>query len=112
MGTMNFIKISSDFEILAKQRRQHKNGIHLRSLMIFYLMCKHDGKTIATVYKKFYPTYQHDINTASMSRVSSSLVRLGLIKLHENIFDRRSKDFTFTTLGKRFKKEMENIYND
>ena len=99
---MNFIKISSDFEILAKQRRQHKNGIHLRSLMIFYLMCKHDGKTIATVYKKFYPTYQHDINTASMSRVSSSLVRLGLIKLHENIFDRRSKDFTFTPLGKRF----------
>ena len=46
MGTMNFIKISSDFEILAKQKRQHKNGIHLRSLMIFYLMCKYDGETI------------------------------------------------------------------
>ena len=109
---MNFIKISSDFEILAKQKRQHKNGIHLRSLMIFYLMCKHDGKTIATVYKKFYPTYQHDINTASMSRVSNSLVRLGLIKLYENMLDRRFKNFTFTSLGKRFKKEMENIYND
>jgi len=104
---MNFIKISSDFEILARQKKQHKNGIHLRSLMIFYLMCKYDGKTIATIYKKFYPTYQHDINTASMSRISSSLVRLGLIKLHENIFDRRSKDFIFTPLGKRFKKEME-----
>ena len=109
---MNFIKISSDFEILAKQRRQHKNGIHLRSLMIFYLMCKHDCKTIATVYKKFYPTYQHDINTASMSRVSSSLVKLGLIKTYENMLDRRFKNFTFTPLGKRFKKEMENIYND
>ena len=109
---MNFIKISSDFEILAKQRRQHKNGIHLRNLMIFYLMCKYDGETMGGIYKKFYPTYQHNINTASMSRVSSSLVRLGLIKLHENIFDRRSKDFTFTTLGKRFKKEMENIYNE
>ena len=109
---MNFIKISSDFEILAKQRRQHKNGIHLRSLMIFYLMCKYDGKTIATIYKKFYPTYQHDINTASMSRVSNSLVRLGLIKLYENMLDRRFKNFTFTPLGKRFKKEMENIYNE
>ena len=109
---MNFIKISSDFEILAKQRRQHKNGIHLRSLMIFYLMCKYDGETISGIYKKFYPTYQHDINTASMSRVSNSLVRLGLIKLYENMLDRRFKNFTFTPLGKRFKKEMENIYND
>jgi hypothetical protein len=112
MGTMNFIKISSDFEILAKQRRQHKNGIHLRSLMIFYLMCKHDGETIGGIYKKFYPTYQHDINTASMSRVSNSLVRLGLIKLYENMLDRRFKNFTFTPLGKRFKKEMENIYSE
>ena len=104
---MNFIKISSDFEILAKQQRQHKNGIHLRSLMIFYLMCKHEGETISSIYKKFYSTYRHDINTASMSRVSSSLVKLGLIKLYENMLDRRYKNFTFTNLGKRFKKEME-----
>jgi DNA-binding MarR family transcriptional regulator len=42
-----------------------------------------------------------------MSRVSNSLVKLGLIKLYENILDRRYKNFTFTNLGKRFKKEME-----
>ena len=112
MGTMNFIKISSDFEILAKQKRQHKNGIHLRSLMIFYLMCKYDGETIGSVHKKFYPTFQHDINHASMSRVSSSLVKLGLIKTYENMLDRRFKNFTFTPLGKRLKKEMENIYSE
>ena len=35
---MNFIKIASDFEILAKQKRAHKNGIHIRSLMIFYMI--------------------------------------------------------------------------
>ena len=104
---MNFIKITSDFEMLAKQKRAHKNGIHLRSLMIFYLMCKYDGETIGSIHKKFYPTYQHDINHASMSRVSSSLVKLGLIKLHEHMLDRRFKNFTFTPLGKRFKKEME-----
>jgi hypothetical protein len=107
ISSMNFVKIASDFEILAKQKRPYKNGIHLRSLMIFYLMCKYDGETIASIYKKFYPTYQHNINTAAMSRVSTSLTRLGLIRLHENIFDRRFKNFVFTPLGKRFKKEME-----
>ena len=56
---MDFVKIASDFEILAKQKQQHKNGIHLRSLMIFYLMCKHDGETISSIYKRFYPTYHH-----------------------------------------------------
>ena len=109
---MDFVKIASDFEILAKQKQQHKNGIHLRSLMIFYLMCKHDGETISSIYKRFYPTYHHDINHASMSRVSSSLVKFGLIKLYENIADRRYKNFTFTQLGNRFKKEMENIYGN
>jgi len=28
------------------------------------------------------------------------------------MLDRRFKNFSFTPLGKRFKKEMENIYND
>jgi len=104
---MNFIKISSDLEVLAKQKREHKNGIHLRSLMIFYLMCKHDGETISSIHKRFYSTYHYGIGQSSMSRISESLIKLGLIKLYTNISDRRHKNYTFTPLGQRFKKEME-----
>ena len=105
----NFGEVMSKFYTLGRNKGID-NGLYLLTLMLFHSMChlKDDQSNVENANKMFHKLHGITLNSASLSRNNAVLVKLGLIKLHESVNDRRQKDIIITTLGVK----MRNLFND
>ena len=105
----NFGEVMSKFYTLGRNKGID-NGLYLLTLMLFHSMCylKENQCNVENANKMFHKLHGITLNSASLSRNNAVLVKLGLIKLHESVNDRRQKDIIITTLGVK----MRNLFND
>lgn len=112
-GTMSsFGEIASKFSKLGDNKKIG-NGLYLHTLMLFHSIChlNSDEMTVENANKKHAELYGEFLNSASMSRNNQVLVKLGLIKLHESVEDRRHKSLLLTTVGHKYKSLFTDITN-
>jgi DNA-binding MarR family transcriptional regulator len=109
----DFVEIAKVFNNLAlkvskRNGLKHKNGLYLRTVMVFMAYASLPGKECNAQNAKSYllNILNFDANVATISRNTSVLRDLGLITSVEDPKDARVKMISFTTLGKEFAKLM------
>ena len=112
-GMAHFGDIAKVFNNLAlkvskRNGLKHKNGLYLRTVMVFMAYASLPDKECNAQNAKSYllNKLNFDANVATISRNTSVLRDLGLITSVEDPMDARVKIISFTTLGKEFAKLM------
>jgi len=112
----DFTEIASKFYRLSKGV-EFKNGCSLNSIILFDCICylapdeligneaDEDGG-ISNANKKVKEIYGFKFNSATLSRNTTTLMELDLIRTTERPSDRRYKDIMLTTRGHTVKKLM------
>jgi len=101
---MNFKEICIEFNNLAKKNKVSNNGIYLRVVMIYDIICKeNEDLTLREISRKFYDYYRSSIPSSSISRCVDVLKRLGLVFKVENDLDTRQKIVRLTWNGNQIK---------
>ena len=105
----DFVEIAKVFNNLALKvsRRnglKHKNGLYLRTVMVFMAYASLPDKECNAQNAKSYllNKLDFDANVATISRNTTVLRDLGLITSVEDPSDARIKLITLTSLGKEF----------
>ena len=112
----DFTEIASKFYRLSKGV-EFKNGCSLNSIILFDCICylapdeligneaDEDGG-VSNANKKVKEIYGFKFNSATLSRNTTTLMELDLIRTTERPSDRRYKDIMLTTRGHTVKKLM------
>lgn len=101
---MNFKQLCTEFDNLSKKKKVANNGVPLRSVMIFNIICREIHElSLSNIADKFYDYYRLSIPSSSISRCVNVLKKLGLIFKVENDMDTRLKIVKLTYDGKQLK---------
>jgi len=104
------IKYNNLFEIKSKNKEfKNKNGIYIRTLMLFYSYCKIpiNKRSPQQAYTYLKKNLNCNLNNAALSRNNNVLVKLGLISLIENKNNKREKIVKITDKGIQFSRLFE-----
>jgi len=104
---MNFRNICIEFNNLAKKNKVSHNGIYLRAVMIYNIICR-EGKDLSLrqLMNKFYDYYRSTIPSPSVSRCINVLKKLGLVFKIEDERDSRQKVVKLTYQGNQLKHQF------
>lgn len=104
---MNFRQTCIEFNNLSKNKKLLNNGVPLRAVMIYNLICKEEKElTLKQIEHKFYDYYRSIVSHASISRCVNILKKLGLIFKEENYRDAREKFVKLTYNGNQIKHKL------
>ena len=104
---MNFRETCIEFNNLSKKKKVSNNGVPLRAVMIYNIICKEKKElSLKDIEHKFYDYYRSIVPNASISRCVNVLKKLGLIFKQENEMDTRQKIVRLTHNGNQIKHKL------
>ena len=104
---MNFRQTCIEFNNLSKKKKVSNNGVPLRAVMIYNIICKEKKElSLKDIEHKFYDYYRSIVPNASISRCVNVLKQLGLIFKQEDDMDTRQKIVRLTYNGNQIKHKL------
>ena len=104
---MNFRETCIEFNNLSKKKKVSNNGVPLRAVMIYNIICKEKKElSLKDIEHKFYDYYRSIVPNASISRCVNVLKKLGLIFKQEDDMDTRQKIVRLTYNGNQIKHKL------
>lgn len=104
---MNFRELCVEFTNLSKRKKVSNNGVPLRAVMIYNIICKEKKElSLKDIEHKFYDYYRSIVPNASISRCVNVLKKLGLIFKQEDDIDTRQKIVKLTYNGNQIKHKL------